>query len=95
MAPSSYPHRGPRTARPSHVLASGPYTPAAYGADGEPAVYRPDRWAGEVDCRVGPFLSVSDAERFSNHLVDFGRFETIKERVLVEDANVFVEMTRL
>lgn len=78
-----------------YVLASGlPTASSANAADGR-AVYRPDHWAGEVGCRVGPFHTVNDAERFSNDLVDFGRFETIKQQVMVEDTHVFVEMTRL
>lgn len=55
---------------------------------------RPDHWSGEVDCRVGPFHTIDDAERFSNDLVDFGRYETIRERVVIDDPGVYVEMSR-
>jgi len=52
----------------------------------------PDRWEGEADCRVGPFRNLRAAESFANALVDFGRYETLRERVVVDDDGVFVEI---
>ncbi len=55
---------------------------------------RPDRWAGEADCRVGPFRDLRVAQSFANALVDFGRYETLTERVVSEPDGVFVEVHR-
>lgn len=61
----------------------------------ERPVLAPDAWTGEADCRVGPFRDPAAAQRFSNAWVDFGRYETLRERVVVEPDGVYVEVTRL
>lgn len=58
-------------------------------------VLAPNHWSGQADCRVGPFRDPASAQRFSNALVDFGRFETLRERVVVDPDGVYVEVTRL
>jgi hypothetical protein len=55
----------------------------------------PDRWEGESECRVGPFRNLHAAERFANHLVDFGRYETLREQVVVGDDGVYVDVLRV
>ena len=61
----------------------------------ETRVLPPDRWEGESDCRVGPFRDLRSAEGFANALVDFGRYETLREQVVVDDVGVFVEVKRV
>ncbi len=58
-------------------------------------VLPPDRWEGESDCRVGPFRDLRSAEGFANALVDFGRYETLREQVVVDDEGVYVEVQRV
>lgn len=72
----------------------GPRHGSPQGASGRP-ILAPDTWTGEADCRVGPFRDPAAAQRFSNAWVDFGRFETLRERVVVEPDGVYVEVTRL
>lgn len=55
----------------------------------------PDRWEGEIGCRVGPFRNLHAAERFANDLVDFGRYETLREQVVVDDDGVYVDVLRV
>lgn len=68
---------------------SAPRDPA--GADVS-LVLPPNRWEGETDCRVGPFRDLHSAEGFANALVDFGRYETICEQVVIDDEGVYVEV---
>lgn len=58
-------------------------------------VLAPDRWAGETDCRVGPFRDLHSAEGFANALVDFGRYETLCEQVVVDDEGVYVDVKQV
>ena len=60
-----------------------------------PPVLAPDRWEGEADCRVGPFRDLRAAEGFANALVDFGRYETLREQVVVDDEGVYVDVRRM
>jgi len=55
----------------------------------------PERWEGQTECRVGPFRDLRAAESFANALVDFGRYETLREQVVVDDDGVFVEVGRV
>lgn len=57
-----------------------------------PRVLPPNRWEGETDCRVGPFRDLHAAEGFANALVDFGRYETLCEQVVIDDEGVYVEV---
>lgn len=59
------------------------------------AVFPPHRWEGQTGCRVGPFRNLRAAESFANALVDFGRYETLLEQVVVDDDGVFVEVRRV
>ncbi len=68
---------------------------AAHSMPTGPRVLAPNDWSGQADCRVGPFRDPVSAQRFSNALVDFGRFETLRERVVVDADGVYVEVTRL
>jgi len=70
----------------SSGVASDPVSPQA------PRVLPPDRWEGETDCRVGPFRDLHSAEGFANALVDFGRYETLCEQVVIDDEGVYVEV---
>ncbi|HKI56604.1 MAG TPA: hypothetical protein VKB31_05580 [Trueperaceae bacterium] len=58
-------------------------------------VLAPDRWEGQTGCHVGPFRDLRAAESFANALVDFGRYETLREQVVVNDDGVFVEVRRV
>lgn len=60
-----------------------------------PRILPPNRWEGETDCRVGPFRDLHSAEGFANALVDFGRYETLREQVVIDDEGVYVEVRSL
>lgn len=52
----------------------------------------PNRWQGQVDCRVGPFSSRAIAEHFAGRVVDFGLFETFSQRIFARRDGWFVEV---
>lgn len=52
----------------------------------------PNRWHGQVDCRVGPFPSRAIAEHFAGRVVDFGDFEAYSGRLFPRRDGWFVEV---
>jgi len=70
-------------------------TVAARLLDGDPAALPavvPQRWHGQVDCRVGPFSGRYVAEHFANRVVDFGIFEATSRRIFARRDSWFVEV---
>lgn len=54
----------------------------------------PNLWKGEWPCLVGPFSGRIVAEYFANAVVDFGRYETIRERIFARQDSFYVEVAR-
>ena len=54
----------------------------------------PNRWQGEADCVVGPFVSRAVAERFNNNTVDFGHFDAFVERLFNRENVWYIEVSR-
>ena len=52
----------------------------------------PNRWQGQVDCRVGPFSGRTVAEHFAHRVVDFGSFEAFSRRIFARRDGWFVEV---
>jgi len=52
----------------------------------------PNRWQGQVDCRVGPFSGRAVAEHFAHRVVDFGMFEAFSRRIFARRDGWFVEV---
>ena len=52
----------------------------------------PNRWHGQVDCRVGPFSGQAVAEHFAGRVVDFGLFEAFSRRIFAHRDGWFVEV---
>jgi hypothetical protein len=52
----------------------------------------PNRWQGQVDCRVGPFSSRSVAAHFAGRVVDFGAFDVFAGRIFARREGWFVEV---
>ena len=74
------------------VLAEAAELAAPLGA--RLVLFRAGDMPGDLHPSGGPFASRRVAESFANALVDFGRFETLSERVVTEPQGVFVEVTR-
>lgn len=52
----------------------------------------PNQWTGETDCIVGPFSGRNVAELFVNRAVDFGHYETFRQRIFEGDDAWFIEI---
>ncbi len=50
---------------------------------------------GQSHCMVGPFSGRVVAEHFANVVVDFGRYETVQERVFARRDCYYVEFAPL